>query len=76
MWFLSDIYKKHAIFVHPAKFLVSGPNRSTIDLQMFGEPTQRAAALLILKEEINGPRDQNRVCYFDLPIAKTGSDSE
>ena len=70
MQLLSGIYNKHTIFVHPAEFLVTGPQGSALALQMFGEPTQGPDALLVSKDEIDGPRDQKNVCYFDLPVGK------
>ena len=76
MKLLSGIYRKHTIFVHPAEFLVTGPNGNTLSLQMFGEPTNGAEALLICEDEIRGYRDQKDVCYFDLPVGKPAKNSK
>ncbi len=73
---LSGIYKKHTIFVHPAEFLVTSPEGATVDLALFGDPTQLYPSLLVAEEDIDGPRDLKKICYFDLPIATTGNDTE
>lgn len=52
----------HIVFVHPAEFLVTGPDGSIIDRTILGD------RLLIAPEEVGGERDLNRVFYFDLPI--------
>ncbi len=54
--------KKHIIFVHPAEFLVTGPDGSILDRTILGD------GLLVTKDEVGGDKDQNRVFYFDLPV--------
>ncbi len=49
------------IFVHPAEFLVTGPDGSIVDRTILGN------RLLISPAEIGGEHDQNRVFYYDLP---------
>jgi predicted amidohydrolase len=63
--------RKHIIFVHPAEVLVTAPDGSILDMQLFGDPAERDAALAIGEEEIGGERDWNQVCYVDLPIPRT-----
>ena len=72
--YMSGYYKKHTIFVHPAEFLVTGPGETAVQLKMFGDPTERAAALTISEDEVDGPRDQNEICYFELPIPEKGEE--
>jgi hypothetical protein len=50
------------IFVHPAEFLVTGPDGSVVERTILGNQ------LLISKEEVGGDKDQNRVFYYDLPV--------
>ncbi len=57
----------HIVFVHPAEFLVTGPDGSILRRTILGN------ILLIPPEEAGGPRDQNRVFYFDLPLRVEGS---
>ncbi len=57
----------YIIFVHPCEFLVTGPDGAVVDVALLGDPAQRGDALHISKDEIGGPRDQNRIFYFDLP---------
>ena len=54
--------KKYIVFVHPAEFLVTGPDGSVLDRKILGD------CLLVTKHELGGNKDQNRVFYFDLPI--------
>jgi len=49
------------VFVHPAEFLVTGPDGSILDRTILGN------SLLIAPTETGTPKDQNRVFYFDLP---------
>ncbi len=56
--------KKHIIFVHPAEFLVTGPDGSILDRTILGD------RLLVTKDEVGGDKDQNRVFYFDLPVRR------
>ncbi|WP_339911335.1 nitrilase-related carbon-nitrogen hydrolase [Symmachiella dynata] len=54
---------KYIVFVHPAEFLVTAPDGTIKSRTILGD------RLLIPKEEIDGPRDQNRVFYFELPVS-------
>ncbi len=51
----------HIVFVHPAEFLVTGPDGSILERTILGD------RLFISPEQIGGPPDCNRVFYFDLP---------
>ena len=53
---------KHIIFVHPAEFLVTGPDGSIIDRTILGDQ------LLITPDQVSKKADQNRIFYFDLPL--------
>ena len=57
----------HVLFVHPAEFLVTGPDGSILRQTILG------ATLLIPPQEAGGPRDQSRVFYFDLPLRQEAS---
>ncbi|MBI1902899.1 MAG: carbon-nitrogen hydrolase family protein [Planctomycetia bacterium] len=50
------------LFVHPAEFLVTGPDGSVLDTTVLGD------VLLVSPDEVKGEKDQNRVFYFDLPV--------
>jgi predicted amidohydrolase len=50
------------VFVHPAEFLVTGPDGSILDVTVLGD------RLLIAPCEAGTDTDQNRVFYFDLPV--------
>ena len=52
---------KYIIFVHPAEFLVTGPDGAILQQTVLGNK------LLIKKEEIGTESDSKRVFYFDLP---------
>jgi beta-ureidopropionase len=52
------------VFVHPAEFLVTGPDGAVQQRTILGD------RLLIAKEDIGGRRDQNRVFYYDMPLAR------
>ena len=54
----------YIIFVHPAEFLVTGPDGSIVRRTILGN------VLLIPKAEAGSEADSNRVFYFDLPIAE------
>ena len=58
----------YIVFVHPAEFLVTGPDGGICAQSLLGDPLRRADALLIPEEEIGTDTDQNRVFYFDLPL--------
>ncbi len=53
--------RMHIIFVHPAEFLVTGPDGSILARTILGD------RLLVAAEERGGETDRNRVFYFDLP---------
>ena len=48
------------VFVHPAEFLVTGPDGSILDRTILGD------SLLIAPAETGTPKDKNRIFYFDL----------
>jgi predicted amidohydrolase/DNA-binding beta-propeller fold protein YncE len=50
------------IFVHPAEFLVTGPDGSIRDRHLLGD------TLTVSKEQIDGPQDRRRICYYDVPL--------
>ena len=49
------------VFVHPAEFLVTGPDGAILDRTILGN------SLLLAPAETGTPKDQNKVFYFDLP---------
>jgi serine/threonine-protein kinase len=51
------------VFVHPAEFLVTGPDGSVLHRIILGD------RLAVTHAQIDGPNDQRRICYFDLPPA-------
>jgi predicted amidohydrolase len=55
------------LFVHPAEFLVTGPDGSILGRTVLGD------SLLIVADESQSARDLNRVFYFDLPVCKKPS---
>lgn len=59
--------KIHVIFVHPAEFLVTGPDGSILDRTILGD------RLLIAPQQAGKEKDQNRIFYFDLPLDWKGS---
>jgi predicted amidohydrolase len=52
------------IFVHPAEFLVTGPDGSILDRTVLGD------RLLIAADQAGREADRNRVFYFDLAAAE------
>lgn len=54
----------HIIFVHPAEFLVTGPDGSIVDRTILGD------RLLIAPQQAGKAADRNRVFYFDLPLVR------
>ena len=52
---------KYIVFVHPAEFLVTGPDGQIIQQTVLGDQ------LLIAPEEEGREKDSKRVFYFDLP---------
>jgi predicted amidohydrolase len=57
----------YIVFVHPAEFLVTGPDGSIVERTVLGD------RLLIPPEEAGSESDQNRVFYFDLPRSPPGA---
>ena len=65
----------HIVFVHPAEFLVTGPDGSILERAILGDvpegkpPPDR---LLTSKRQMDGELDHRGIYYFDLPLpAKT-----
>jgi predicted amidohydrolase len=54
--------RTYILFVHPAEFLVTGPDGAILSRTILGD------RLLISKEEVGSDRDSKRVFYFDLPL--------
>ena len=52
---------RHIVFVHPAEFLVTGPDGSILSRTILGD------RLLIEPDQVGTEVDQNRVFYFDVP---------
>ena len=52
----------HIVFVHPAEFLVTGPNGAIIARTILGD------RLLVAPEQIGKDPDKKRIFYFDLPL--------
>jgi len=52
----------HIVFVHPAEFLVTGPDGSVLQQTVLGN------VLLIPPADAGAAKDANRVFYFDLPL--------
>ena len=56
--------KIHIIFVHPAEFLVTGPDGSILDRTILGD------RLLIAPDQAGKEKDSSRIFYFDLPLGR------
>jgi predicted amidohydrolase len=54
----------HIVFVHPAEFLVTGPDGSNLASTVLGDQ------LLIQPDEKGTEKDANRIFYFDLPLRR------
>lgn len=52
------------VFVHPAEFLVTGPDGSILERSLLGD------GLLVPAEQVGTARDANRVYLFDLPVRR------
>jgi predicted amidohydrolase len=50
------------LFVHPAEFLVTGPDGAVREGIVLSD------VLVVSKEQVGGEKDQNRIFYFDLPV--------
>jgi N-acyl-D-amino-acid deacylase len=57
--------RRHLVFVHPAEFLVTGPDGSIVKRAILGD------RLFLAPEEVGTDADSRRVFYFDLPLDKT-----
>lgn len=55
--------KAYIVFVHPAEFLVTGPDGAVLDCELVGDQ------LLVSRNEVDGPKDSRRVFYIDIPLA-------
>lgn len=53
---------KHIVFVHPAEFLVTGPDGEVVERTILGD------RLEVDPEQVDTEFDSRRVFYFDLPI--------
>jgi predicted amidohydrolase len=53
-------------FVHPAEFLVTGPDGSILERRLLGEKLEIAVP------EAGGIKDKNEIFYLDLPVAVEG----
>lgn len=54
--------RKYIVFVHPAEFLVTGPDGSIVQRTILGDRLYLAA------DEVDTEADSKRVFYFDLPL--------
>ncbi len=52
------------VFVHPAEFLVTGPDGSVLDRTILGD------VLLVTKEQVGTEKDSKRVFIFELPVGR------
>ncbi|OHB78325.1 MAG: hypothetical protein A2V98_20475 [Planctomycetes bacterium RBG_16_64_12] len=58
------------VFVHPAEFLVTGPDGAIVERTILGN------VLLIPPEQAGSATDQNRVFHFDLPLQRSARVSD
>jgi len=63
----SDDSQRQAVFVHPAEFLVTGPDGAILQQTIVGDK------LVISPAEVGTGTDSSRVFYFDLPQAPKGA---
>lgn len=56
--------RRHLVFVHPAEFLVTGPDGSIAKRTILGD------RLFLAAEDVDTEADSKRVFYFDLPLPK------
>ncbi len=77
---------RYSVFVHPAQFLVTGPDGSVVKEETVGglgeHPPENliqsevlntyavVRGMLIITEQIDTAVDQKRVVYFDLPVLR------
>jgi hypothetical protein len=52
---------KWIVFVHPAEFLVTGPDGTIVERTLLGDK------LVIMPDQIGTDADSQRVCHFDVP---------
>jgi predicted amidohydrolase len=55
---------RYIVFVHPAEFLVTGPDGSVVSRVLLGD------RLLVTAEELDGPLDSRGVYHVDLPVTR------
>jgi sugar lactone lactonase YvrE/predicted amidohydrolase len=60
----------HIVFVHPAEFLVTGPDGSILARTLLGD------RLLINVDQEGTDMDKNGIFYFDLPVSPTRAGEE
>ena len=53
------------LFVHPAEFLVTGPEGDVRSRTLLGDQLE------IAEREVGSDADQNEVLFFDLPLSRT-----
>jgi len=58
--------RKFIVFVHPAEFLVTGPDGAILERTILGDK------LLLTPEQVGTAADSQRVFYFDVPLAGKG----
>ena len=56
--------KIHIVFVHPAEFLVTGPDGSDLANTVLGDRLEISA------DQAASEKDENRIFYFELPLAQ------
>ena len=56
--------KINIVFVHPAEFLVTGPDGSNLANTLLGD------RLAISPDQAGSEKDENRIFYFDLPLRR------
>jgi beta-ureidopropionase len=61
---------KFIVFVHPAEFLVTGPDGTILERTILGEK------LLITLDQVGTAADSQRVFYFDVPLARPGDSQQ
>jgi predicted amidohydrolase len=56
--------RTYIVFVHPAEFLVTGPDGSVLARTILGD------RLLVTAGEVGGEHDSKQIFYFDLPLSR------
>jgi len=54
----------HIVFVHPAEFLVTGPDGTNLANTVLGDRLEISA------EQAGSAKDENRIFYFELPLRR------